>query len=305
MSGQTTISEQDSTIRLSPARELSDVHVERSENTGSLRSTTSRKGYNLDNWTDYAGHTSPVSHSGSIAEDLLRLSDALSPAKSRVDLVIKPLISDQVPLVAPQQLSFHKRIFDVVFAASFLITLFPVLLLCSIAILLESRGPVLFRQRRLGKGGRPFHIVKFRTMEPNAEEMLRHVLESDPVAKDEWKRDRKLRNDPRISRLGKFLRRTSLDELPQFWNVLVGDMSIVGPRPIVSAEIPRYAQAYESYCAVRPGITGLWQVSGRNDSGYAQRVALDCQYVSSWSTMLDLRIVCRTVKTVIAGIGAY
>ncbi len=198
-----------------------------------------------------------------------------------------------------------KRAFDVVFAACALLVLLPVLLACALLIRAESSGPILFRQRRLGKGGNAFHIVKFRTMVPNAESVLNRVLESDPVARAEWEKDRKLRNDPRITRLGRFLRKSSLDELPQFWNVLVGDMSVVGPRPIVNAEIPFYKQAYGAYCAVRPGITGLWQISGRNDTGYGQRVELDCKYVSSWSALLDLRIVFSTVRTVLTAAGAY
>jgi exopolysaccharide production protein ExoY len=142
-------------------------------------------------------------------------------------------------------------------------------------------------------------------MIPDAEAVLQELLARDPQARAEWEKDRKIRNDPRVTRLGRFMRRTSLDELPQFWNVLVGDMSVVGPRPIVKSEIPLYQRAYSSYCAVRPGITGLWQVSGRNDTGYSERVELDCRYVASSSPLLDLSIVLKTVKTVIAGSGAY
>jgi lipopolysaccharide/colanic/teichoic acid biosynthesis glycosyltransferase len=131
------------------------------------------------------------------------------------------------------------------------------------------------------------------------------VLEGDPKAKQEWEKDQKLRNDPRITPLGRFLRRTSVDELPQFWNVLTGDMSVVGPRPIVGSEVRFYLSAMETYSAVRPGVTGLWQVSGRNDTGYTKRIALDCQYVRSWSARLDLSILLRTIKAVVVSAGAY
>jgi lipopolysaccharide/colanic/teichoic acid biosynthesis glycosyltransferase len=231
----------------------------------------------------------------------------LSGAKSGIGWPATPAVADRSDSSAlPHEFSpLGKRIFDFLFAACALLALSPILLLCAAAIRAESSGPVLFRQRRLGKGGKDFFIVKFRTMIPNAEAVLNRVLENDPKAREEWEKDRKLRNDPRITRLGRFLRRTSLDELPQFWNVLTGEMSVVGPRPIVKSEIAFYQQAYKSYCAVRPGITGLWQVSGRNDTGYGQRVALDCEYVASLSALLDLSIVFKTIKTVVGGAGAY
>ena len=200
---------------------------------------------------------------------------------------------------------FGKRLFDVAFSAAALIMLSPVLLVCVIAILIDSPGPVLFRQRRLGKGGKEFRIVKFRTMRPDAEAVLNDLLERDPVARAEWQKDRKLRADPRVTRVGRFLRRSSLDELPQFWNVLAGEMSVVGPRPIVSAEIPLYRRAWNAYCAVRPGVTGLWQVSGRNDTGYERRVQLDQEYVSRWSATLDVNIVFRTIRCIVDAAGAY
>ena len=213
----------------------------------------------------------PGPHSAS----LLALNGALSAG----DFLFRPAPSRESAWTAPGQASFRlgKRVFDILFAACALLFLAPVLLLCAAAIRAESRGPVLFRQRRLGKGRKTFSIVKFRTMIPDAEAVLNRVLETDPKAREEWEKDRKLRNDPRVTRLGRFMRRSSLDELPQFWNVLVGEMSVIGPRPIVTAEIPFYREAYKAYCAVRPGITGLWQVSGRNDTGYGQRVCARLQ----------------------------
>ena len=198
-----------------------------------------------------------------------------------------------------------KRLFDVVFAACALLAFLPILLACSIAMKLESAGPLFFRQRRLGTNGVPFHIVKFRTMVPNAESVLSAYLALDPNAKVEWEADRKLKNDPRVTRTGAIMRKFSLDELPQFWNVLKGDMSVVGPRPIVQAEVHYYGEDFANYAVVRPGITGLWQVSGRNDVSYPNRVALDCKYVSFWSLAMDFAILVRTVSAVLRSAGAY
>jgi exopolysaccharide production protein ExoY len=239
--------------------------------------------------------------------DLMNLSHAVSrPASgTSIDFGTSFASAFSFEEFSWESFAFGKRIFDIVFALCALLILLPVLLLCAAAIWAESRGPILFRQRRLGQGGKSFSIVKVRTMIPDAEAVLQELLARDPQARAEWEKDRKIRNDPRVTRLGRFMRRTSLDELPQFWNVLVGDMSVVGPRPIVKSEIPLYQRAYSSYCAVRPGITGLWQVSGRNDTGYSERVELDCRYVASSSPLLDLSIVLKTVKTVIAGSGAY
>jgi len=198
-----------------------------------------------------------------------------------------------------------KRVFDVIFAICALLTFLPVLLVCAMAVKFESAGPLFFRQRRLGTDGVPFHIVKFRTMVPNAESVLASYLALDPKARAEWEADRKLKNDPRITRAGAIMRKFSLDEVPQFWNVLRGEMSIVGPRPIVQAEVQYYGNDFRNYAAVRPGITGLWQVSGRNDVSYPNRVALDCKYVRSWSFGMDLGIILRTVSAVLRSAGAY
>ncbi|HEY4253910.1 MAG TPA: sugar transferase [Roseomonas sp.] len=198
-----------------------------------------------------------------------------------------------------------KRAFDAAAAAVLCLILLPLLLVLFVAVRL-SGSPVLFSHQRIGRHGKPFGCLKLRTMRPDAAAMLEALLRDDPAARQEWLTTRKLRNDPRITRIGRFLRTTSLDELPQLFNVLRGDMSLVGPRPVVAAELTQYygpegAAAYE---AVRPGITGLWQVSGRSGTGYAERVALDMTYVRERSLLLDLRILWRTVGAVLCRDGA-
>ena len=180
----------------------------------------------------------------------------------------------------------------------------PGLLLC-LLIRLDSRGPVFYRQRRLGKDGKAFDVFKFRTMRQDADEVLARYLEENPDLRDEWEKDRKLKHDPRITRVGRFLRKSSLDELPQLINVVRGEMSLVGPRPIVEAEIAKYGEVYADYCRVRPGITGLWQVSGRNNTTYEERVSLDRYYVTNWCIWMDLWILARTFPVVLTGYGAY
>ena len=197
-----------------------------------------------------------------------------------------------------------KRAFDLA-AASFLLILFgPLLLLIALAVRCDG-GPALFGHRRIGAGGTSFRCWKFRSMVLDSEAVLAQTLASDPVARAEWDKDFKLRRDPRVTPLGNFLRKSSLDELPQLFNVLKGEMSLVGPRPIVAAEVERYGQAMEEYRACKPGITGLWQVSGRNDVDYAERVELDRRYAWSWSLRGDLIILVRTLGVVARRSGAY
>lgn len=165
---------------------------------------------------------------------------------------------------------------------------------------------MVFAHERVGLGGRRFRCFKFRTMHTDASERLDELLASDLVAREEWARDFKLRNDPRVTQLGAFLRRTSLDELPQLFNVLKGDMCLVGPRPIVEKELAMYGRYARYYLSIRPGMTGLWQVSGRNDTSYRRRVALDCAYVKSQCFLLDLRIILRTLPALLGRrCGAY
>jgi Undecaprenyl-phosphate galactose phosphotransferase WbaP len=180
----------------------------------------------------------------------------------------------------------------------------PLLLAIIVLIKLDSPGPVFYKQKRLGTEGKYFYCCKFRTMRTDAERLLTELLRDDPALREQWEKVHKLRNDPRITRIGRFLRKTSLDELPQLWNVLRGQMSLVGPRPIVDTEISKYEGAYELYRRVKPGMTGLWQVSGRSGTSYKERVALDSYYVRGWSVWLDLVILARTVGAVLSSQGA-
>jgi exopolysaccharide production protein ExoY len=195
------------------------------------------------------------------------------------------------------------RILDVVASIVLLLITAPLLILIATLVFVSDPGPVLFAHYRMGRNGREFPCLKFRTMGVDAEVRLARLLELDPVARRDWDRDQKLRNDPRITRLGSILRQLSFDELPQLLNVLRGEMSLVGPRPIVRAEIRRYGRYYAHYCQVKPGITGLWQVSGRNHVSYRRRVALDVRYARSKTIGLDLWILAQTIPCVLRGSG--
>lgn len=197
------------------------------------------------------------------------------------------------------------RAAEVTLCCAAILALAPLMLFVAALVHLQDGGPVIFRQRRVGRGGRPFSCLKFRTMAVDAEQILNDVLRMSAQRRLEWEREHKLRNDPRVTRLGAFLRRTSIDELPQLFNVLKGEMSLVGPRPIVEAEINRYGPRFKYYTAVRPGITGLWQVSGRNDLSYRTRVAMDVTYVRTRTAKLDLRIMLATVYAVVMQRGSY
>jgi Undecaprenyl-phosphate galactose phosphotransferase WbaP len=179
------------------------------------------------------------------------------------------------------------------------------ILLVAMLVKLESPGPVFYGQRRIGRNHSTFRIWKIRTMQVNADELLQDALAKDGALREEWLSSRKLRHDPRITRVGRFLRKTSLDELPQVWNVVRGEMSLVGPRPIVEEEIANYGPNFSLYCRVTPGLTGLWQVSGRNTVSCRDRVRLDSYYVRNWSPWLDLNILARTARVVLTGQGAY
>ncbi|CAN5359191.1 hypothetical protein BH09PSE1_BH09PSE1_04900 [soil metagenome] len=197
------------------------------------------------------------------------------------------------------------RVIDVAIAAAALVFLAPLLLLVALIVKLADGGPALFRQERIGQGGRVFKCLKFRSMVMDADVRLNALLERDPVARAEWDLDHKLRNDPRITALGRFLRKSSLDELPQLINVICGDMSIVGPRPIVASEVSRYRGYFAHYCSVRPGITGLWQVSGRNNVSYRRRVACDVMYARTHSLPMNIRIMAATVPAVTFARGSF
>jgi Undecaprenyl-phosphate galactose phosphotransferase WbaP len=200
---------------------------------------------------------------------------------------------------------FTKRAIDLLAVVLTLPAVALTILAVGLLVRLESRGPVFYSQRRIGRGHSKFCIWKIRTMQVDGDKLLQDALAGDAALREEWLRERKLRRDPRVTRVGKFLRKTSLDELPQFWNVWRGEMSLVGPRPIVEEEIPAYGPKFSLYCRVTPGLTGLWQVSGRSDVSRRDRVRLDSYYVRNWSPWLDLNILARTAKVVVTGQGAF
>ena len=197
-----------------------------------------------------------------------------------------------------------KRLFDIVGSAFLLLLLSPLFAYVAYKVSRDG-GSAFFGHVRVGQDGRKFKCYKFRSMVANAQEVLKDLLERDPVARAEWEKDFKLKNDPRINQIGHFLRRTSLDELPQLWNVLKGEMSLVGPRPVVHAELERYGDDVVYYLMTKPGLTGLWQVSGRNDVDYATRVYFDTWYVKNWSLWTDIVILFKTISVVVARRGAY
>ena len=197
-----------------------------------------------------------------------------------------------------------KRAFDVAVVLAALVVLLPAFAFAAWLIWRADRGRVLFGHARVGWRGATFRCLKFRSMVLDAQAVLADLLARDPAAAREWAETQKLRSDPRVTPIGRILRVTSLDELPQLFNVLTGEMSLVGPRPIVGDEVPRYGAAIASYRACRPGITGLWQVSGRSDCGYAERVAFDAHYAANWSLWLDVKILARTVVVVLARRGS-
>ncbi len=198
-----------------------------------------------------------------------------------------------------------KRGIDVGLVFLALPILIPTLAVVALLVRLNGPGPIFFSHRRIRRNGAFFPMWKFRTMCNNSAEVLEDYLQHHPEARAEWRSTHKLREDPRITPIGAFLRRYSLDELPQVWNVLTGKMSLVGPRPIVAAEVEKYGTSFSCYCRVKPGVTGLWQVSGRSDLTYEQRIRLDCEYVARWSLLLDLRILARTFRAVCSQDGAF
>ena len=198
-----------------------------------------------------------------------------------------------------------KRLFDIVVAVTACILLLPLAAMIAVLVATSSNGPIIFRHRRIGFAGASFQCLKFRTMRSDSAEMLQRHLLNDARARDEWSATQKLCNDPRITTFGYILRRTSLDELPQVINILRGEMSLVGPRPIVPEEMSRYGAHFEAYCSAKPGLTGLWQVGGRNDVSYQARVALDRAYVEHYSFWLDLKIMLKTVPALLRMEGSY
>lgn len=200
-----------------------------------------------------------------------------------------------------------KRLFDIIFALLILTLFSPVYFILMALIAFNSQGPIFYVQQRVGKNHKPFNCIKFRTMVNNADEILETMMSNSDQMRQEFQDSYKLKRDPRITKIGKFLRLTSLDEFPQFWNVLKGDMSVVGPRPLVPQELPKYGRKINTVLQIKPGITGLWQVSGRNDIPYPKRVQIDVYYATSHNWLLDLWIIFKTINVVVfpRNNGAY
>lgn len=217
----------------------------------------------------------------------------------------KPVIISDIRTCNEVPHSPLTRVLDItliLLAAPYILLFFVVI---SILIMLDSRGGPFYRQTRIGKGGRKFQVYKFRTMVLNADQVLQRYLDGAPELNAEWKATHKLKRDPRVTRVGAVLRKLSLDEMPQIWNIIIGEMSLIGPRPIVEAEIEKYGKCFELYMQARPGLTGLWQVSGRSDTSYQRRVELDEYYLLNRSIKLDLLILVKTVYVVLGRKGAY
>ncbi len=199
-----------------------------------------------------------------------------------------------------------KRGFDILFSLSILILTAPLFICIAIAIRIFSKGKVVYAHERIGRGGKPFRCYKFRTMYADADQKLRELLEHSPDKRKEWETFHKLKDDPRVTPIGKFLRSSSLDEFPQFWNVLKGELSVVGPRPVVRTElINHYQQRAHKILSLRPGITGLWQIAGRSDTSYETRMLLDEKYIDERSFLVDLKIISKTIPSILSSKGAY
>jgi exopolysaccharide production protein ExoY len=263
----------------------------------------------------YAGEglNLPISWVGtdSVANILRKSASVLYPADHRI-----PASREDVSEWERLSLAIHKlptnglqyallkRLLDILVICAILPCLLPLLLIVALVVKVGSPGPIFYRQKRVGRFGREFTLWKFRSMQVNGDEILRKHFALNPDAELEWIQTRKLRNDPRVTRMGRVLRQLSLDELPQFINVMEGSMSLVGPRPIVSAERESYRDAYLLYASAKPGLSGLWQVSGRSDLSYERRVALDAEYVNRWNLALDLQILWKTAGVVWGSKGA-
>jgi exopolysaccharide production protein ExoY len=220
------------------------------------------------------------------------------------DSVCVPSEAKSVAVSGVKSADFQRPI-DVVMVLVAVVILLPALVIIAAIIWAYDRGPVFYGHTRIGWQGKTFRCWKFRSMAVDGDRILKEYIERNPEARAEWANDRKLRKDPRITPIGRFIRASSLDELPQLWNVLIGEMSLVGPRPIVADEAPKYGSAFAAYISCRPGITGLWQVSGRNDVSYDTRVALDLQYAETRSVLLNFSIIFRTIPAVLSRRGSY
>jgi exopolysaccharide production protein ExoY len=210
-----------------------------------------------------------------------------------------------IPEQHPPVGGIRKRVFDILLASVAIVLLSPLFVMVALLVKLSDGGRVFYAHRRIGRNGNAFYCLKFRTMVENGDEVLAMHFAQNPQARAEWLAIRKLQNDPRVTRVGAVLRKLSLDELPQVFNILLGHMSVVGPRPVIKDELELYGQAADCYLRSRPGLTGLWQVSGRNDVSYGTRVAFDQQYVENWSFLADLKIIVLTVPAILESRGSY
>ena len=253
------------------------------------------------------GVADPISTNASASTEVCSPSNSAILRNDAEELVATPaevfLVdpAEELPCERSENGRSDGRALDII-ATIFLLVLFlPLMCLCALAVLTTSKGPLLFSQPRIGRDGRLFNCLKFRTMVDNAESSMDQILQGSPEAQAQWQAVQKLKHDPRVTPIGHFMRRYCIDELPQLFNVLRGDMSIVGPRPIVPAEQDRFGNNFAAYCSVKPGLTGIWQVSGRHSLSYQQRVELDAQYARSKCLSLDLLILWRTVPIVFMG----
>ena len=244
-----------------------------------------------------------------IVRDILFVPDLMMLPLGHVG--VEPFYTEKVFMLsirnnlARRRNRLAKRVFDLIATIGGGLLILPILLVLALLVGIDNKGRIIFAHRRVGQNGRLFPCYKFQSMVPDAQDRLEEYLAKNPGARKEWEESFKLTNDPRVTKLGAFLRKTSLDELPQLWNVLMGDMSLVGPRPIVTQEIDRYGDYIREYYMVPPGITGMWQVNGRSDTTYEERVAMDTWYVRNWSVWIDLVYLFKTIKTVFTGKGAY
>lgn len=218
----------------------------------------------------------------------------------------KPTLTFSQPFELPVKHNAGKRLFDIVFSILILILSLPLMAFIALAVRFSSKGKIIYAHERIGRGGRPFRCLKFRTMYADADIRLKEILENCPKLRKEWDQNHKLKVDPRVTPIGKFLRKTSLDEFPQFWNVLKGDLSVVGPRAVVHYEITKhFGPKAARILTIRPGLTGLWQISGRSNVSYAHRIKMDEQYVDEHSLYLDIKIIAKTIPSVFFSKGAY
>lgn len=228
----------------------------------------------------------------------------MSPNMANDNILREPIITRKKEIKETTNQGTYrvvKRILDVVLASIGLVVLSPFFLLVGIMIKIDSKGPVFFAHDRIGKNGKPFKMYKFRTMHKNAQEMIKDFTEEQMK---EWKENYKLKDDPRITKVGNILRKTSLDELPQIWNIIKGDLSIIGPRPIVTDELKKYGENKEKFLSVTPGLTGYWQANGRSDTTYEERMEMELYYVDHISWKLDIKIFFKTIIAVIKKEGA-